>query len=101
MVVDSLQGGAPIVEVVDNFTNNRRLAMIYEGRVDKGRLIIATCNLTNDLDRRIVARQLRWSLLSYMQSEKFNPPRIENPEFLRSLACKGTNSDRGTAMDIY
>lgn len=101
MVVDSLQGGAPIVEVVDNFTNNRRLAMIYEGRVDKGRLIIATCDLTNDLDRRIVARQLRRSLLSYMQSEKFDPPRIENPEFLRSLASKGTNSDRGTVMDIY
>lgn len=101
MVVDSLRGGAPIVEVVDNFTNNRRLAMICEGRVGKGRLIIASCDLTHDLDHRPAARQLRRSLLRYMQSEEFDPPRIENPDLLRSFISGKQDTRRGSALDIY
>lgn len=101
MVVDSLRGGAPIVEVIDNFTNNRRLAMICEGRVGKGRLIIASCDLTHDLDHRPAARQLRRSLLRYMQSDEFDPPRIENPELLRSFMGGKQDSRRGSASDIY
>ena len=101
MVVDSLHGGAPVVKVIDNFTNNRRLAMIYEGRVGDGRLVLASCDLTTDLDRRIVARQMRRSLIRYMKSDRFDPPVIENPEVLRTFVSDVCDSRRADATDIY
>jgi hypothetical protein len=35
--------------------------------------MITSLDLTGDLSHRIVARQLRYSLLKYMQSPAFNP----------------------------
>ena len=85
MVTDSIRGGAPPVEMVDNFTNNRRLALLYEGRVGKGRMVIASFDLWNDLDERPVARQMLASIFDYMNSEHFDPAPIENPEAIEAL----------------
>ena len=52
------QGGAPVVEMVDNFVHNRRLASLYEGRVGEGKLMLATFDLQTALDKRPVARQM-------------------------------------------
>lgn len=73
MIIDSLKGVTPLVEMVDNFVNNRRLASIVEVKAGKGKLIISSIDLFNDLDKRPVARQLRNSLLHYMNSAAFNP----------------------------
>ena len=101
MVVDSLRGGSPIVEVIDNFTNNRRMAMIYEGRVGNGKLVLASCDLTSDPENRIVARQMRRSLIRYMQSDRFDPSEIKNPELLRTFIGNERKVNRGSATDIY
>lgn len=82
MLTDSIVGGAPLVEIIDNFVSNRRLAMIYEGKVGNGKIIIASCDLSTDLENRPVARQMLFSLLNYMKSAKFNPSEIKNPEVL-------------------
>jgi hypothetical protein len=63
----------PIVQVIDDVERNRRLAALVEARVGKGRLILTTFDLQSDLDQRIVARQLRRSIESYMTSERFQP----------------------------
>lgn len=101
MIADSIRGGSPIVEVVDNFVNNRRLAMIYEGRVGAGRLIIASCDLSDSPGNRIVARQMKRSLIAYMQSERFDPAEITNPEVLLMLASRKSNSAKESATSIY
>ena len=77
MIVDSLNGGSPIVEMVDNFVNNRRLASLYEGGVGKGKLMLATFDLQTALDKRAVARQMLASILKYMNSTAFAPFRME------------------------
>ena len=64
----------PIVRQIDNFANNRKLASIFEANTGKGQLIFCTFDITNDLEKRPVARQLRYSLLQYMNSNDFNPP---------------------------
>ena len=74
MVTDSIRGGTPLVEMVDNFTNNRRLATLYEGRVGKGELVIASFDLQSDLDDRPVARLGRITaknLLRMMEDENW------------------------------
>lgn len=85
MVTDSIRGGTPLVEMVDNFTNNRRLATLYEGRVGKGELVIASFDLQSDLDDRPVARQMLCSILAYMNSDRFDPEPIANPEVIGEL----------------
>ncbi|MBN8215620.1 MAG: hypothetical protein J0L75_03220 [Spirochaetes bacterium] len=63
----------PIVHVVDSFTENRRLAMIFEARVGGGRLLVCSTDILHDLDQRPVARQLRMSLLHYAAGPLFQP----------------------------
>ena len=48
-------------------------------------IILTTFDLSSDLDRRIVARQLRYSILRYMQSPDFQPTLNLSPDVLRHL----------------
>ena len=59
--------------------------MLLEARVGKGRLILTTFDLTSDLNHRIVARQLRQSIIRYMQSPDFQPSLELSPETLHHL----------------
>jgi len=63
MVLDHDDYCKPIVECVDNFANNRRLALIVEKSNGKGRMI--TCSMTCCQKNTIVLkmRQLKYSLL--------------------------------------
>lgn len=63
----------PIVQPIDTWFMNRRLGLILEAKVGKGSLIICSADLDSDLSERPAARQLRFSILNYMASEKFAP----------------------------
>lgn len=63
----------PIVRNIDNFANNRQLGSIFEAKVGNGKLIVCSMDISSDLSERIVARQLRHSLLDYMNSDAFSP----------------------------
>lgn len=74
MVIDSLpQIEHPIVRVIDNFFKNRKMANIIEARVGKGKLILCSMNINDNLAQRIEAKQLKHSLMQYANSENFNP----------------------------
>ncbi|WPV64130.1 sialate O-acetylesterase [Chitinophaga sp. LS1] len=60
----------PLVQNIDTWFLNRRLGMIVEAKVGKGRLIISSIDLNKE---GIVTRQLKYSLLKYMQSANFKP----------------------------
>ena len=47
--------------------------MLFEANVGKGKLVMTTMDLTRNLDTRIVARQMRLSIINYMLSDKFKP----------------------------
>ena len=63
----------PLVQSIDTWFDNRRLGLLVEARVGKGRLMISGMNLSDDLTTRPVARQLRGSVLRYMASPAFAP----------------------------
>jgi dienelactone hydrolase len=58
---------------VDKFDRNALATAIFEARVGPGRLVVCTLDITNDLGRRIAARQLRRSILAYMAGNHFKP----------------------------
>ena len=72
MIIDSLNV-TPIVRVIDNFVTNRHLANVFEAKVGNGKLVFSSIDLVSDLENRPVARQLRSSLIQYMESQAFNP----------------------------
>lgn len=63
----------PIVQAIDRPDRNHKLALVYETKVGKGKLLVCTLDLNRDLDKRPVARQLRKSLLQYAASPDFEP----------------------------
>jgi hypothetical protein len=75
----------PIVRVIDNFMRNHSLANVFEARVGDGRLLFCAIDITNDLEKRPVARQLRASLLHYAASPDFAPSSSLTAAELRGL----------------
>ena len=63
----------PLVQSIDTWFVSRKIGMLFEAKVGRGKLVMTTMDITNNLDKRIVARQMRESILSYMQSDKFAP----------------------------
>ena len=63
----------PIVQPIDTWHISRKLGMMAEANVEGGRLLITTLDLQGNLGHWPVARQLRYSVLRYMQSEEFRP----------------------------
>lgn len=100
MITDTIQGGSPIVEMVDNFANNRRLASLYEGKVGNGKLMLATFDLGTELEKRPVAKQMLFSLLNYMNSEAFNPATLSNFDWMEGL-FETTTNQKQSAEAIY
>lgn len=63
----------PTVQSIDTWFVSRKAGMLFEANVMKGKLLMTTIDITSNLDKRIVARQLRKSVLTYMESNNFNP----------------------------
>jgi hypothetical protein len=75
----------PIVQVIDDWFSNRKLALVFEARVGRGRLLVTSIDLEGStLDP--VRRQLRSSLLRYAASPAFNPTVTVTAEQVMSLA---------------
>jgi hypothetical protein len=75
----------PIVQVVDHAPRNDKLGVIFEFKVGSGRILISTLDLSTDLERRFVARQLRQSVAAYAASPAFAPASVALPEQLGTL----------------
>jgi hypothetical protein len=61
------------IQPIDTWHVSRKLGMLIEAKVGKGRLLMTTIDISNNLSRRPVARQLRKANLDYMQSTDFQP----------------------------
>jgi hypothetical protein len=87
MIVDGLPADLrPIVQVIDDWFTARKLALVFEARVNGGRLLVTSIDLERGLDENVVARQFRASLLEYASSARFAPSVTLTPEQVRALA---------------
>ena len=68
------------IQPIDTWHVSRKLGMLIEARVGKGRLLMTTMDISSNLDQRPVARQMRHAILSYMQSSDFQPSLVLAPE---------------------
>lgn len=63
----------PIVRVIDDWVTNRPLALLFEVKVGKGKLLVSGIDFNQNMDNRPEAKQLLFSLKKYMASSAFNP----------------------------
>ncbi|RIJ50602.1 glycoside hydrolase family 2 [Maribellus luteus] len=72
----------PLAQPVDDFHRNNKVGSVFELKVGNGKLLVCGYNLDADLP---VARQLRFSLLKYMNSEDFQPAEPVSETWLKKL----------------
>lgn len=101
MVLDSLPGVTPIIEAVDNFVNNRRLATVFEARCGNGRLLFSAMDLLSEGADTPEVRQLRGSLLQYMHTDAFDPQGEVSAAQLQHLLKADVKVVRTDATSIY
>ncbi|MEO7580328.1 MAG: discoidin domain-containing protein [Massilia sp.] len=79
------KGLQPIVQPIDDWNRNYKLGMLFEAKVGKGKLMVSSADLESNLDERVVARQLRKSVLDYMGGANFNPATTLAPGDMREV----------------
>ena len=86
MILDELPNEVtPIVQVVDDWVTNRKLGLLIEAKVGRGKLLISSIDLEKDLERDPVIRQMRASLVRYMNSSRFKPEVALSEKQVQSL----------------
>lgn len=76
----------PIAQPIDDFHRNNKLASIFELKVGKGKLLVCGFDLKDE--KNPAARQLKRSILHYMNSADFNPSLERDlPSLQRMFTC--------------
>ena len=61
------------IQTIDTWHISRKIGMLVEANVGKGKLLMTTMDISRNLDKRPVARQMRKAILEYMKGSDFNP----------------------------
>ena len=76
------------IQPIDTWHVSRKLGMLVEAKVLKGKLLMTSMDITSDLEHRLVARQMRQAILDYMQSDDFQPSLTLQPKVITDLFTK-------------
>jgi hypothetical protein len=63
----------PLIQMIPDWNNPRRIGLAFEARVGKGKLIVTCIHFNGIIKASPVARQLYFSFLDYMAGDDFEP----------------------------
>lgn len=87
MILDNLPREVrPTIQVLDDWVTARKLGLLFEARVGRGKLVVCSIDLERDLAANPVARQFRQSLFKYMAGDQFRPQVSVTLDQVRALA---------------
>ena len=85
MILDEAPDGfRPIIQVIDNFERNHKLALAFEAKVGDGRLFVCSGAIFNQ-PQSPASRQLLSSILAYLGSDKFEPNQLLSLEVVSRI----------------
>ena len=84
----------PIVQPIDTWKVNRKLALVMEGKVGKGKLLVCSIDIETDLDKRPATKQFRKGLMEYVLSDAFNPHTVITVEMIEELFNTGNGDEK-------
>ena len=86
MIIDGFPSELkPLVQPVDTWFENRKLALAFEARAGGGKLIVCSIDMKDLKEDRPASMQLLRSMLAYMNSDSFNPATKIDLNLVRSL----------------
>ncbi len=86
MILDGFPGQLkPLIQPIDTWFENRRLALAFEVRTGGGKLLVCSIDMKDNIDKRPVSKQLLISILNYMNSNSFNPGVTVDSEDIKKL----------------
>lgn len=88
----------PIAQPIDDFHRNNKVGSILELKVGAGALLICGYNLNSD---KVVARQLKSSLLKYMRSSSFNPVQEVSEDWLKHTFKRIPEVEKATLPEEF
>ncbi|KAA6300882.1 MAG: Beta-glucuronidase [Candidatus Ordinivivax streblomastigis] len=90
------QGFQPLIQHIHTWFISKKIGSLFEAKIGKGKLMMTSLDLQTNLENRIVARQLRSSILQYMNSSKFQPEVTVQVERISDLFTKSSE-----AVELY
>ena len=75
----------PLVQPIDTWFEARRLGLLFEAQVNGGHLMVCSMDLENHLEERLVARQMRFSLMQYLASDAFAPEVVVDAGLIQGI----------------
>lgn len=80
----------PLAQPINDFHENNKIAAIFELKAGKGKLLICGFDLKlgKDVEANPVVRQLRKSILHYMNSADFNPAYEKPVGYIKEMMLK-------------
>ncbi len=63
----------PLIQPIDTWFENRKLALAFEAKSGGGKLLVCSIDMKDLTDERLSSKQLLYSILNYMNSSNFNP----------------------------
>jgi len=89
MILDGFPANLrPLIQPIDTWFENRRLALAFEAKVSNGKLMVCSIDLKDKIDERPVSKQLMSSLIKYMNSQSFNPQIELDKDLIENLLEK-------------
>jgi len=89
---DTPVGDRPLVQVIDNFSRNHKLGIVFEARVGKGELLVCGFDLMSQ-EKSPAAQQFLRSLYAYVGSTHFKPSSEMKPATLDTLFAPAPAKD--------
>ncbi|KAA1260767.1 Beta-galactosidase [Rubripirellula obstinata] len=75
----------PMMQFIDKYNRNDLPAILWEAKVGDGSLLVCSLDIESDPQKRIVAAQLKRSVLSYINGSQFAPTHQLEPQQLVKL----------------
>lgn len=85
----------PIVQSIDTWFLSRKIGMLFEANVEKGKLMMTTMPLDASANNPVTT-QMRKAILDYMSSDAFRPNFTIEPKLIRDLFVK-----EAPAVDMF
>ncbi|MGL5546732.1 MAG: beta-galactosidase, partial [Tannerellaceae bacterium] len=79
----------PIVHIVDDWFTNRKLGLLFEGKVGNGKILVTSVDISSEKTKNsIVLNQFKNSIFDYVGSTNFVPQNSINPSLISNLLKK-------------
>ena len=79
------------MQVIDDWFTARKLGLVFEARLGKGKLLVCSIDIERNLQMAPVSRQFRRSLFNYVAGEKFDPEVAVTADQVRGLFAPARN----------